>query len=164
MNTYIQKEVATLKNKFNTCNPFELIELLGINLMYKDGLGSLKGFYYTLLRERYIVINSNIDAPDIVAAHELGHDRLHRHLANVPMRDYRMFGNVDKTEHQANLFAAELLISDEAVSDNPGDDYYAMCRELGFPPLFVAYKVYSMSHRGYDYTLPENLNSRFLKW
>ncbi len=164
MDNFITKEVRELKERFSTSDPFDLIEMLGIHVMYKSGLGSLKGFYYTLFDERYIVLNDDIgEELTVIAAHELGHDRLHRHLADVPLKDYGLFPCVSTTEHQANIFAAELLISDEEVTQSHESDFASMCAEIGFPPEFVAFKLYAMIQRGHNYSLPENLKSGFLK-
>jgi Zn-dependent peptidase ImmA (M78 family) len=66
----------------------------------------------------------------MVAAHELGHDRLHHHLARVsPLKDFMLYDMTSRTEYLANLFASELLISDdeveECVSENM--DYFGLC-------------------------------------
>ena len=70
----------------------------------------------------------------IVAAHELGHIVLHRRqLKMAPMSDNRLYNMTDETEYQANLFAADLLISDKDVADlskNEELDYFSFCTQL----------------------------------
>jgi transposase len=91
---YILNVVENLIKKYKTRDPFELIERLGINLRYNYDLITLKGYYYLMNRERYIVINGNLSVEEkiLVAAHELGHDRLHQHLAKVSsMKDFLLY-------------------------------------------------------------------------
>ena len=71
-----------------------------------------------------------------------------------------------KTEYQANLFAADFLISDEEVEEltaREDMDYFRMCNELCVSPDLTSFKLFSMIQRGYRYNLPQNLNSTFLK-
>lgn len=167
MQDYILDEVHKLTKKHGTSDPFELIDALNINLLIRNSLDSLKGFYYTLSRERYIVINGKLNKRDqlLVAAHELGHDRLHRKLAKVsPLKDFAFYEVASHTEYEANMFASELLIPDEDVEECMDDDldYLSMCRILGFNPQLVSFKLYGMMRRGYRINLPGNLDSRFL--
>ncbi len=159
--------VNSLRSKYGTSDPFELIDALGINLGY-TGASRLKGYYVVQNRERFIRINSNLSVRDQygVASHELGHDRLHQEIARVyPLRDISLFSMKSKCEHQANLFAAELLVMDQDVLDCMADemDYMAMCRTLEIDPDLMAFKVYSMLQRGHRVNVPQNINSGFLK-
>ena len=48
----------------------------------------------------------------------------------APMSDNRLYNMTDETEYQANLFAADLLISDKDVADlskNEELDYFSFC-------------------------------------
>lgn len=167
MREYINREVEKLIKKYKTNDPFELIDCLGINLLFKSDLGELKGFYYITHREKYIVINSSLHKREqlLVAAHELGHDRLHRHLAKVsPLKDFMIYDMVGHAEYEANMFASELLIEDKQVEDCIADemDFFYMCRSLGFRPEFVTFKLYNMMQRGYRINLPQNIDSKFL--
>ena len=67
---------------------------------------------------------------------------------------------------QVNLFAADSLIPDSEVEDLAKDecmDYFSMCRTLCVSPELMSFKLYSLIHRGYNYKLPQNINSGFLK-
>lgn len=163
----IWEQAQRLAEQYGTRDPFELMEYLGINLRIQDNLGNLKGFYYTLSRERYVAVNGKLHPRDqlLVGAHELGHDRLHRELAKVsPLKDFAFYEVTSHTEYEANLFAAEFLISDGDVEVCLEEelDYLALCRTLGFHPQLVSFKLYGMMGRGYRLNLPEGLNSRFL--
>ena len=70
-----------------------------------------------------------------------------------------------KCEHQANLYAAELLITDRDVLDCIVEelDYLAMCPTLSIDPHLMAFKMFSMVQRGYHVNIPQNLDSCFLR-
>ena len=89
MTDYILDTVHHLQKKLHTKDPFEAAKNLGIHVLYRN-LNNLKGFYTLRCRERYIVINEALPQNEqkIVCAHELGHDRLHRHFAQyTPLQD-----------------------------------------------------------------------------
>jgi Zn-dependent peptidase ImmA (M78 family) len=164
----IIEEIQKLKRLFETSNPLELIKDLKINLWFRSGLGNLKGYYYMTHHQRYIVINADLNGRDrlMVAAHELGHDRFHQHLARVsPLKNFMLYDMTSKTEYQANLFASELLIADNEVEECIAEnmDYFGLCGTVGFNPQLVTFKLYGMMQRGYKINLPEAPNSTFLK-
>lgn len=159
--------VDALKKKYGTSDPFELIDALGIHFGYTAAL-RLKGYYVVQNRERFIRINANLSEQEkrMVAAHELGHDRQHRALARIhPLRDVSLYNMNSRYEHQANLFAAELLISDQDVLGCIAEDidYLSMCRLFSVDPALMAFKMFSMLQRGYPINMPQNLDSRFLR-
>ena len=77
---------------------------------------------YTCVYEtRAIFVNSRLDEymMQMVIAHEIGHDMLHRELAkNGAMKEFELFKMLkNNTEYEANAFAAHLLIeTDEFIS------------------------------------------------
>lgn len=79
---FILREAESLIQKHKTRNPFEIADCLNINVLYRP-LGRLKGIYIYTRRSRYICINNELDSPTkrLVRAHEIGHDRFHRHLS-----------------------------------------------------------------------------------
>jgi len=69
-------------------------------------------------RQPYIVINDNLpyEVQLIVAAHELGHDRLHRAFAkDYALQEFVLYDMKSRPEYEANVFAAELLIDTDEV-------------------------------------------------
>lgn len=74
---------AKLVRRCGTRDPFGIAKHLGIEVIFCDNLGSLKGMYRVIKRNRFIFINSSLSdkMQRIVCAHELGHDQLHRQLA-----------------------------------------------------------------------------------
>jgi len=110
----IIKEADALVRRYKTRNPFEIAYHLNITIKHANFI-QLKGFYNYSYRNRFIVINARLDEIDqtITCSHELGHDRLHRKQARLGlMRDYYIYNVMDLYEREANLFAAQLLISD----------------------------------------------------
>lgn len=146
-------------------NIFETAENAGVNVWYRF-LGGLKGFYLCELGKRYIIINNSFDrmTQTVVCAHELGHDMLHRELSGAGIRDATLFLAGNRTEREANLFAAEILISDEEILSEM--EYCrtldALSYELGYMPELVSYKLEILNYRGYGFNCGE-VGSDFLK-
>ena len=162
---FISDAVQALKNKYKTTDPFELCECLNINLMFRD-LGSVKGLYKYYKRNRFIVINSNLDYSEqrIVCAHELGHDRLHSKLIrNAYMYDIQLDDFSLKPEFEANVFSSELLIDDEYILNNQKryTTFCALANAIGVSEALMRIKCAVMKHRGknisinidYDYNI-----------
>lgn len=102
MTDYILDTVHRLQKKLHTKDPFEAAKNLGIHVLYRN-LNNLKGFYTLRCRERYIVINESLSQNEqkIVCAHELGHDRLHRHFAQyTPLQDMMIYDMTLKPERE----------------------------------------------------------------
>lgn len=144
---------------------FETAENSGAKVWFRK-LGGLKGFYICERGLRYIVINEDIDPmmKRVVCAHELGHDMLHRELSAGGIRENTMFLDGNRTEREANLFAAQMLVSDRAVLDEveycPSLEMLAF--ELDVPPEIAEYKLEVMNYLGHSFRLNE-VRSDFLK-
>lgn len=168
MHNEIFEETQRLKRLYASSDPREIIEALGINLWMRRDLSGLKGLYCLCMRQRYIVVNAELSKREIllVAAHELGHDRLHREIARLaPLKDFRLYDMTSRTEHQANVFAAELLIEDGEVEACIEDemDFFELCRAVGYCPQLVTFKLYGMMQRGHSINLPQAPDSAFLR-
>lgn len=114
---YIKETADKLIKKYGSRDPFFICEMLKLNVVYKD-LGSLKGMYLILKNNRYAVLNSSLSQSDkkAVCAHELGHDLLHRGFAkDVFLQDFMLYDMKNRPEHEADYFAASLLIDDEEI-------------------------------------------------
>ena len=107
-----------------------------------------------------IVVNSELTTTHkkFVTGHELYHIENDQFLLenNSCIRD--TFQNLsDSAELNANLFAIELLISDEnalnAIQEQNSVDFAAM--ELGIKPSLLAYKLRLLRYKGYP--IPEQL-------
>ncbi len=154
-----------LVRRYDTRNPFEIAESLGVEIMYSDNLRQLKGMYLYILRNPFIVINSNLSEAEqrIVCAHELGHDRLHRALARQgAMQEISLFDMAARPEYEANIFAAELLLSDGDMieAQNYCGDVFAIAMKLESDVNLITLKVAEMEKRGYPFSVDTTLYDR----
>lgn len=152
-------------NEFGGGNVFETAENSGANVWFRN-LGGLKGFYLCENGCRYIVINEDLDdvTKAVVCAHELGHDMLHRELSAGGIRENTLLLSSNKTEREANLFAAEILISDNEIIDEAEfcPDITTIASRLCFPVEIVRYKLEALNFKGCGFNL-EEVENNFLK-
>lgn len=113
----IHKLVNTIVKKYNSRNPFDIVREKNVILVYAP-LIDIRGFYQYFQRNNIIYIDENLSEPEqiFVCAHELGHMFLHK-KANAVYMDTKTYFNTNKYEIEANLFASELLISDEIIHE-----------------------------------------------
>lgn len=169
MHEHIVNTAERLVKKYKTRNPYEIIDALKIELIFDNEFSKLKGFYTVMNKQPYVVINNNL--PDelqlMVAAHELGHDRLHRRLTkgNVLMKDTDIYNIVMKPEYEANLFAATLLISDSDITElaERGYEMQKIAGILGVDINLVGIKLNYMNQNGYKYNVAITPAGNFLK-
>ena len=105
----IELRVKNLIEKYNIKNPYKLCEKLNIDIVYTD-LGSIKGYFQKVLRNKYIVINEKLDEKSkfIVLCHELGHAVLHQTKeVNFMKKNFIYYSS--SLENEANEFAREIL-------------------------------------------------------
>ena len=162
----INAVVLETVRKCRTSNPFELARSLGIDLDYAD-LGGLKGFYIVYEKGRYIVINENLDERlmKLVAAHEIGHDCLHRDIAERGgLKETGFFDMKSKPEKEANIFAANLLISDREMLELAEEGYTIenIAKALGVHYQTALIKAEDMGKRGYEVKVPYVPKAEFL--
>ena len=120
MSNYIYDKVGKLFKKYHTRNPFDILEQMNVVVKESSNYHNLKGYCLVSCKTTYVVINSQLSEPEkrIVAAHELGHVVLHRSLMKLaPMMDSTIYDMISKTEYEANLFAADLLLSDTDIEE-----------------------------------------------
>lgn len=162
---HIINAARALCDEFGGRSVFDTAENSGIILWFRK-LGNLKGFYMRENGQRYIIINRELDSMmrRTVCAHELGHDSLHRELSDAGIRDTTMFLDSNRTEREANIFAAELLISDGDILSELeyNTDIEAVCYALDVPPEIVRYKLEILNFKGYHFNA-DIVNSDFLK-
>lgn len=144
---------------------FQTAENAGAKVWMRS-LGGLKGFYVYEGGCRYIVINEELDqvTKSVVCAHELGHDMLHRELSDGGIREATMFLANNKTEREANLFAANILISDSDILDELTyhNSASAVAASLGFPVELIEYKLEILNFKGFKFNC-SGAESDFLK-
>ena len=164
---YIQNVANKLIKKFDTRDPFQLCQAIGVEVFYAD-LGSLKGMYKYLKKNRFAVINENLDSftKTLVCAHELGHDILHQNLARkVCLQEFILYDMKSRPEYEANLFASEILLSDDIIFNlaRDGYDIEQISKELCTDINLIALKVSSMNTRGYRFNNTIDAKSDFLR-
>lgn len=164
---YIQTVANKLIKKFDTRDPFQLCQAIGVEVFYAD-LGSLKGMYKYLKKNRFAVINENLDpfTKTLVCAHELGHDILHQNLARkVCLQEFILYDMKSRPEYEANLFASEILLPDDIILNlaHDGYDVEQISKELCTDINLIALKVSSMNTRGYRFDNTIDAKSDFLR-
>jgi Zn-dependent peptidase ImmA (M78 family) len=155
MNENIIRKARRLVRQCETTDPFRIAREAGAEIFFRD-LGKLKGMYACIKRNRYIVINQHMNAwlQKLVCAHELGHDQFHRELAaNRWMHEFMLYNMNQRSEYEANVFAAELLLRDADVIElsDGGLDIEQIARSLYSDVNLVALKLGLLSQRGYRF-------------
>lgn len=165
---------AVLKTvkKYDETDPAKLCRAMDIRVL-TEPMGAFaqacKGFYLFCARRQVICINR--DLPEslqrIILAHELGHAVLHRARARVrAFHDFSLYDNSTRLEYEANLFAAELLLDDQAVFELLNEDrfFFAAAKELGVAPELLDFKFRILKSKGCKLTDPPLMASGdFLK-
>ncbi len=166
-NEMIRYAAERLSKCYQTRDPFRLCDALGINVMPLVGARTLKGMYRIVKRNRYLFLSDRLDEcyRRIVCAHELGHDRLHADMAKeTPLREFTICSTASRKEYEANLFAAELLLPDDAIVPlvMDGADIYEIASRLSTDQNLVAIKIESL-RRHMPHWHATDFDSRFLR-
>ena len=161
----IIRRADALVRSTGTRDPERIAEALGIIVMDVN-FEKQKGLYKVILRNRFIFIKSDLSEVmrRIVLLHEIGHDQLHRRLADV-FQEFQIFdmrGNV--MEYEANLFAAQIALPDEEILEyiRSGYDAAQIAMATASDINLVALKVSELSRRGYAFRDVDH-RSDFLK-
>lgn len=167
----IVRSVAKLKAKCGETDPFALCSLLGIPVCYSamgSGKNAIKGFFVKSNRIKVITVNSDLPyrIQRIINAHELGHAILHADSGMHAFHELALFDESSRCEKEANLFASELLISDDdffcALED--GQAFSCAASSLNVPPELLDFKARIMRAKGYHVNdSPITVGSCFLK-
>ena len=155
-----------LVKRFDTRDPFIISKALGIKLYWED-FSSLKGMYRVIKRNRCIFINKNLSPAmaQIVCAHELGHDQLHRDAASSGFQEFMLYDMRSRPEYEANIVAAEILLPDDDVLEliyDYGYDVEQIACQLKSDINLVNMKTEILRYKGYDLRQGE-FRSNFLK-
>ena len=132
--------VNNLVNKYYTRNPYELCDYT--NTIYKIcDIGDVLGCYLLIKRQKCIMLNQKIIGTPMeifILSHEFGHSQLHR------KNDCYFYGSTlfskNKEEKEANTFAAELLIPDSLIYENPGMTKKQIARLAGYNEKIMDFK------------------------
>ena len=153
---YLIEMSAKLVKRCETRNPFQIARELGIEVLFCDHFGSLKGLYKVIKRNRFIFINRDLSRrmQTIVCAHEIGHDRLHRRMAMVSaIQEFMLYDMTTKPEYEANIVAAEILLDTDELLGHIYDDGYTseqIAQAMNTDINLVALKVAHLAETGYD--------------
>lgn len=128
----IRKKVDALVRTYQTRNPFEMIKGMNV-ILVSCPLDGVRGFYQYFQRNNIIYIDESLTETEqmFVCAHEMGHMFLHK-KSNAVYMDSRTYLNTNRFENEANLFAMELLVSDEFLADHKQFTTEQISRMLGY--------------------------------
>ncbi len=146
----------------------ELAEALEINVWPRNFVKQ-KAVYTLILGCKYVFIKSDLqdEMRSIVLFHEIGHDRLHQNIlkeSGIFVENELFDCKNDIMEHEANLFAAEMLIPDEDILELVYDGYTSaqVAAALNADPNLVSLKIAELNRRGFKFREQEYKN-KFLK-
>lgn len=169
MNAEQLTQIGTrLVKRCHTRDPFEIAKQIGIEVLFCRDFGSLKGMYRVIKRNRFIFLNKDLDDSmlRIVCAHEIGHDQLHRKLAQKnPIHEFMLYDMKSRPEYEANIVAAEILLDSSTVLEyiySYGYTAEQIAEAMHTDINLVALKVAHLSTLGHDFHAPEH-RSNFLK-
>lgn len=136
----VRNKARSLVRRYNSRNPFEIIENLNVIVVFYP-LERVRGFYQYFKRTNIIYIDERLSDKEklFVCAHELGHMVLHK-KSNAIFMDSRTHFKTDKFETEADLFAIELLISDEDIEENKNFTLEQMSKALGYEQRLIELK------------------------
>ena len=156
----------------STRDPFRLAERLGFYVRFIS-TKKQKGFCINILNNYFIYINENMSEQmqRMTCAHELGHILLHKdRLARDKQGRFRkivemeLFDITSRTEYEANLFAANLLIDEEELMKMlyEGHDIVSIASGFDVNVNLLALKLAEMRKDGLAIDLPFTPDRRFM--
>lgn len=137
----IKRLVDSLVRKYNTRNPFEIINNLNVIVVFYP-LHGVKGFYQYFQRNNIIYIDESLSHHErlFVCAHELGHMLMHK-KSNAIFMDSRTQLNTTKYELEANRFAMDLLIADNDIEEHLDFTTSQLSRLLGYNKKLIELRL-----------------------
>ncbi|MCR5040759.1 MAG: ImmA/IrrE family metallo-endopeptidase [Clostridia bacterium] len=167
----IHSVALRVRRTYETNDPLEIAQERGLSVVFSS-LTSPVGMYVAPGSESggFIILSNSLDdrMTRVVAAHELGHELLHRELAARSgfFSDETLSFSGAKTEYEANCFAAHLLLDSEEVFDAARENGYDVCQlasVFDVCPELMSIKIAEMVTIGYKLRLPEQVRPDFLK-
>lgn len=169
MDSYkVFKHADELVRQCETRDALRIAEELGIWIYYEDTLKDLLGMYTNRWNHRIMILNPNMDSylTQMVCAHEVGHDMLHRDFAKAEgMKEFVLFNMKDNTEYEANAFAAHILLDNGEVYSlaRQGYDVAEISQALNSHINLMLIKLLEMNKLGYDFRIPCDPDSQFFR-
>lgn len=89
----------------------------------------------------------------------------HYKKRNFRFHEFQFFDNANIMEYEANVFAAEFLLSDEDVLDALENqlDFFGTASLLNVPPELLSFKIRILQRQGYEIESPIIAKSDFLR-
>lgn len=166
----IKREANRLKMKYKTSDPFEVCDAMKIQVSFVPmgtHEGSCKGFYLTRSRSKIATINSDLPLhiQRIILPHELGHGVLHVSPSLCTFHETTVLNETNRLEYEANIFAAEFMMSDDDVMDavQMKMDFFRTASLLEVPPELLDFKLRLLQREGHDIIAPYIGRADFLK-
>ena len=168
---YICSQVEKLRRKYPGYSIPQILKAMHVFVLYR-AMGTeenaIKGFYLYNCRKHVITINSDLPAiiQRIILAHELGHVVLHKGSSIKYFQEVSLYDESSLMEKEANLFGAEMLMTDEEVLEvfNSDCTFFQAASRLNVPPEMLDFKFRIMKGRGYQMVeTPIIAYSKFLK-
>ena len=137
----IKKKADELARKFQTRNPFEIIQGLNVILLFAP-LIDTKAFYQYFKRNNIIYIDENLPRHEQIfeCAHEMGHMFLHK-KANAIFMDTRTGFNTSRFEKEADTFAMDLLVGDDLLTEYQEYSTEQLSRLLGYEQRLIELRM-----------------------
>ena len=152
---YIINKVETIKKEVSPYSIYDICKYYDIYIHYHDLASELKGYYICCNGISNIVINQNLieELIPLVLGHELGHHFLHNidNLDFTLFQDSLLFGK-SQTEHEANLFSAELILPDnETLLTLSSTETISEAASLSNVPVWLMNcKIQMLIQKGYN--------------
>lgn len=131
--------INNLWSKYETYNPFEICNLKGIPIEYKN-IDKPKGDTVYLFGHPIILLSNNlVESTEkyYVCAHELAHVELHNGLQSYYTQNHT---TCTKTEHEANLFALNLCEKFYEEENGKSPEYFdELHKEFGVSEDMLEY-------------------------
>ena len=164
----IYQDANKLRRQTGSTNMETLAHSLGIHIYYQDDFKQLLGMYTCIQRKKAILLNARLDEhmKQMVIAHELGHDRLHKHLVrNGGVREFELFDIKNTVEYEANAYASHLILdTDEFVElARSGQDVMQIACSMNSHVNLILIKLRELIRLGYDLRMPMDTHGDFLK-
>lgn len=116
----VMRSVKELISEYETAEPKDICEKMGIIILKTDLPNSVNGFTVKMKGITFIVLNDKLDryALRFTMAHELGHIVLHEGMNSIDLSCNTSF-YMSKYEREADCFAAYLLLNaEESCAEN----------------------------------------------
>jgi len=141
LKSFIKSKALELISLYGTRDPYELCECLCIEI-WERPLNKTKGLFYSSFGFDYILLKEDLSDEEkrVVIAHEIAHQVLHRHLAAFTEAD-SPWGFEYRPEREANLFVAELLLSDDFIEEHISFSKEQLAILAGIPQQYVDLKL-----------------------